>query len=286
MSNKASKIHSILQAAIDRCASNEASNQLEEFSTHTSGYAEPGYNNPESGIILTGNWNNVTRYDYETRESVKLSDFPERLAKIFSKRYGAELEWSDEWCACSDCGKLVRTQADSYGWKRYYFESDGENICGDCVKKDPANYLESLEGKDRQAITIDVDPEKHGYAKLAEELQNGLYGGQCADPATIAKNLKEKDVNRFLFRIENVGQFDLTFSVFVHEDEYKLASDGPLETDDKDPAVALEAGLRAAAHAPQAPAGQITVNTITGDGLCITKHVTPQDFIDGKALEK
>jgi hypothetical protein len=38
----------------------------------------------------------------------------ERLGKVLG-RLGFDLEWSDEWTDCGACGRLVRTQANSYG---------------------------------------------------------------------------------------------------------------------------------------------------------------------------
>lgn len=77
--------------------------RIEEIQIHTDGYAEPGYSS-ESGVIATGNWNGL---------------LPERIERIFSK-LEIECEWSDEWAACDDCGKLVRTESDSYFWKPLY----------------------------------------------------------------------------------------------------------------------------------------------------------------------
>jgi hypothetical protein len=43
-----------------------------------------------------------------------------------------------------------------------------------------------------------------------------------ATPAQVAKELRAKGISRFLFNIDDVGQFDSHWSVYVHEDEKHL----------------------------------------------------------------
>jgi hypothetical protein len=104
---------------------------LQELQLHYNGYAEPGYTDPESGIIATGNWNDITNYIGGVRFT--LSDIPSRIAKLFEK-LGIETEWSDEWCECTDCGKLVRTSPDSMSWTPNYTLGEGELMCCECKK--------------------------------------------------------------------------------------------------------------------------------------------------------
>jgi hypothetical protein len=42
------------------------------------------------------------------------------------------------------------------------------------------------------------------------------------DPHKVAKELRAKGISRFLFNIDDVGQFDSHWSVYVHEDEKHL----------------------------------------------------------------
>lgn len=64
-------------------------------------YGEPGYTNPEKGIVFC-NWNDVSQ---------RIQDYLEEA--------GYELEWSDEWYV--DGGrspvKAYRTEPDSYFWR-------------------------------------------------------------------------------------------------------------------------------------------------------------------------
>lgn len=78
------------------------------------GYAEPCYEQPKRGVLLA-DWN----------------VFPAEAVNLL-ERAGFAIEWCDEWSCCDDCGKLVRTEPDSYGWKPFY-RIDGESLlCRNC----------------------------------------------------------------------------------------------------------------------------------------------------------
>lgn len=189
------------------------------------GYAEPGYSEGESGIIALGNWNDDTKWDKVMGRQV-VCDYPSRVLRLF-ERMGIECEWSDEWCSCSNCGKLVRTSADSYGWTPSYTLGDGELNCHECLEEDPESHLESLEGNSDTANTISsIDPEDHGYFKINEySFVTGWFSGQTDDPRKVAKELEAKGIKRYLFNIDNVRQFDSRWSVYVHESEVNKLED-------------------------------------------------------------
>ena len=209
----------ILDAGIDSAKTNDGRFRIEDINLYHEGYAEPGYENPEGGVIAVGNWNNITRYDKEQGKYVVEDDTPSRVARLL-ERIGVDLQWSDEWDTCDECGKLVRTQPDSYGWtKSYVIQNDCEIICLKCI--DPVEHLEALEGEDNRANTIDhIKPEEHGYKKVNGTFESGLHSGQTDDPQEIASVLREKGVKRFLFNVDSVGQFDVHFDLYVHESEH------------------------------------------------------------------
>jgi hypothetical protein len=68
-------------------------------------------------------------------------------------------------------------------------------------------------------VISQIDPEKYGYVKLEGYFENGLYGGQKANPAVIAKSLNDIGITRFVFKITYVGQFDMKFVCYVHESQ-------------------------------------------------------------------
>lgn len=170
---------------------------------------EPGYAKADVKGYLVANWNHVDK---------ELGDWLEESGDYDSGH------WSDEWTGCCECGGLVRTQADSYSWKAYYQnDPDCGIVCGDCLKKDIPAYLESLEGKSNNGAVLDVDPAQHGYVKVNapgrhQSFESGWHPGQNADPTEMSKTMKLNGVTRFLWFIDSVGQFDIHFSLYIHEE--------------------------------------------------------------------
>lgn len=252
-------IYQLLQGVITSPKiSKESASRLEEIRCHH-GYAELGYSDPESGLILTGNWNNadVRNPHYQEGKNdvsqpywIKADDYVHRVAKVLEERYGAELEWSDEWSECSDCNKLVRNQADSYCWQPSYFDLDGERICHECIENHAEEVFESIEGDPRKALTRDLGlkPDRHGYVKILDKLENGLHEHMASDPKVIAKELKKLGVEKFVFMIDDTSQFYITFSCWVHEDELeKVGVDPDIKTDaDVSPAELCKRALQQA----------------------------------------
>lgn len=194
--------------------------QLQDIQLHHEGYAEPGYKTPESGIIATGNWNNITKY--VNGQHITLNDYPSRIGRLF-ERLGVEIEWSDEWTECSNCYKLIRTSADSYSWQPSYVMGDGEIECSECIAEHAEEHLKELEGRTSTCNTISgIDPEDHGYVKYNEDsYENGFYGVND-DPKKIAAELRGKGIERFLFQLDENQQFCSRFSVYIHKSEAHL----------------------------------------------------------------
>ena len=215
------KIHSIIESAKNHAKTWQAKASIEDLWTATD-YSEPGYSQPESKLIVFANWNKVSHWDKSSNQSAVDDDIMPRLGRVLEKRYGAEINWSDEWTSCCDCGKAVRIQPDSYSWIPSYVDLESEIVCCDCL--DPESILLELEGKLTKSLMIEsIDPADHGYVLLEGEFESGFHPGQNANPRTIGKNLIALGITRFLFKIDSVGQFDTTFSAWVHQDELEAA---------------------------------------------------------------
>lgn len=166
------------------------------------GNVEPGYDDEPFAL---GDW--WVRVDGDLRES--------KIVPLLTA-CGVDSAFYDEWTTCHHCQKAVRTQPDSYGWKRGYWEDCGDVTCLECTAEDPEPYLEALSGDPNKAITIDsVDPEKHGYTEVYAEFENGLYGGQMDSPHAIGRAFEERGWDDFVFSITSVGQFDVKFKVYL-----------------------------------------------------------------------
>jgi hypothetical protein len=269
-------------------ASDETKNQIlirlvsscgEEAYDWAEGYSEPGYTEPENGVLL-GDW-------WHRKEG---GDLKESLLVPIIGACGAEVEWHDEWNTCGDCRKAVRCSPDSYSWTRSYVEWSGEISCHECMEDDDhkQSFLgDELEDNPDAAETLGWDLEGLGYTRMDEDFQRGLYGGQSADPHKIAAALRERGISRFVFQIDSVGQFDARFSCWIHEDD--MPEDGLDlaygETDGPDPVVAMKAAMQDATAKMSNLSGEgVKVATCNADGTADVRLVSEEDFIAGKAL--
>ncbi len=235
------------------------------------------------GFVAVGDWNTITRYDEDVRRYVDVDDTPKRLGEAL-EAIGFQLDWSDTTSTCDDCGKLVQTEPDSYGWRAKFITGDGFLRCLECVESDPVEYLESIEGNPRTACVHGIDPAKHGYVCVKDRMENGFHDGQDDDPKVVAAALRERGVERFLFQIDDVGQFDLRFSVYVHESETdKLDEDKAIESLGHSVSGAMKAGLQAASIAlAKLPDGEgVKYAKINPDGTADVRLVSPEEFVDG-----
>ncbi len=168
----------------------------------SNGYAERGYSDPDKAILF-GNWNHVSR---------RVQDILERA--------GFKLEWEDEWMTCGNCGKAVRSSADSYGWQpSYVIENECEITCIKCLNGNAESYLESLENDPKTALNVGfgIDPIQYGYQLIRADFENGFHSGQTDDPKKIYKELRAEGYDRILFEINSVGQFDMHFRAWAKE---------------------------------------------------------------------
>lgn len=249
------------------------------------GYAEPGYSLREDQIgIVFANWNDKSHYDEDLREFVVDDDTMPRLARI-AEWLGFEIEWSDEWCVC-ECGKAFRVNADSYSWTMHGHIFDGWVECGDCIKEDPTNYIEDIQGSYRNADTIlGATLADHGYARVDIQFEHGLYGGQDASPRAIWNTLYESQITGVIFSIDTVGQFDSHFSVWVREDDLEDATEALAHGNTRcelDPAEACKRALQSASEQMRDLQGDgIRYAKCNPDGTADVRLVSPEEFVAG-----
>lgn len=283
------QIDRIIAAGITAAKTNEGRSRIDCIQFCHAGYAEPGYDDPRSGVIAFGNWNDVSKWNEAERKFESTDDAPGRVAKLLEK-LGVDLEWSDEWLFCNDCGKAVRSSPTSYGWKQSFSEIDGSISCCNCITENPTAYLESMEGNSRRCVTLDIDLAEQGYVLLEGGFENGFHYGQDADPKVIGDALETQGISRFIFRLDSTGQFDMSFSVWVHQDELSNIDDKAWANAPKDgPSVAN--GLQRALNDANRKLAELPVtgiNVATCDvakGTARVRTVSRQDFLDGNALD-
>ena len=189
-----------------------------DIMTVSSGVAEPGHD--DQPMALGSWWVHVGPKNH-LRES--------KIVQLL-EACGVEVVFDDEWATCHECNKAVRTSGDSYHWTRSYWLGEcGPLLCVECVTEDPEEYLEDLKGNSRKAHTLqEIDLTDHGYMKVWGEFESGWYGGQMDSPDAVAAAFEARGWEDFIFVIDDVGQFDLKFSVFLRvegdedEDEDEL----------------------------------------------------------------
>lgn len=168
-------------------------------------YAEPGYkkDKPKQPILLA-NWNRVQDLD---------SALNDKIEKQFN------IEWCDEWATCGDCQKIVRTSGDSYSWKAYYHCDENGFVCGDCVKKNPEDYIKSLVNNPSKADTLDISLEDQGFEELEEKYANGWYGRNDSPKEILAKLQAKFPGGEFVFGNVEASQFETRFKIYKREVE-------------------------------------------------------------------
>jgi len=180
-------------------------------------YAEPGYTDPERGILFA-DWNKFPR------------DFDRVL-----QRAGYETEWSDEWSTCEDCGRAFRTSPDSYHYSPYYMIiGECSIVCLDCV--DWPSYLAEHEDDPDWACPRDVDPGLHGYTLIA-----GAYDhAHTETPETVLAQYHARGERGILFRHSDVSTVYRRFEVWRNDDAIaedthdEPTTDEPTTTEDSD----------------------------------------------------
>lgn len=248
-------------------------------------YSEPGYDDPKGGYIVLGNWNDASHYDEKLDKFVYDDKVMTKLSNLLEKN-DCDVEWDENWYRCDECSGIFRCTQDCYGWTTYGYEfEDYSRICGDCIRENPDDYLNELEGSTSKALTLDIDFLDEEYTKVDCEFENGLYGGQSASPQKIGELLESADVHRYIFEIDSVDQFDTHFSVWVHDSEYTDDLECLLlhgKTNGADPAAMMEKALKDSIAKMDGLQGDgVRYAKLKMDGTADVKLVSQKDFIEG-----
>ena len=270
----------------------QGQSQLQDVTFCTEGYAEPGYSDPKSGVIAFGNWNDVSHWNARISGSsspmmMPLAGSPSCLKRLASNSNGrtngrrannAEKQFAARPTVTPGSGTTPKSKA--------------APSAATVLKADPTAYLESLEGEENSCLTISLELEEHGYVLLEGGYEHGFYGGQDADPRLIAKALKNQGISRFVFDLDSVGQFDLSFSLWVHKDELASLDEGAFAAVTKDgPSVSeglrrsLEDAATKLSSLPDVPGHPKVARCDVSTGTALVKLVTPEAFVAGQALE-
>lgn len=197
-------------------------------------YAEPGYSMfDDDGLIVFADWNQKRFPHEDDAPLTKAERIMPRAGEIL-ERLGCEIEWSDEWTTCCDCGKAIRTNADCYDWRPAYVVNGCEIFCENCVANDPEDYFDSLEGSTNKSHHISaINPENYGYKRLDFSFEKGFHRGQDDNPEDVAKVLKSLGLTKWFFE-HHSSQFTMSFELWVHSDENQELVAKAIEKYEKD----------------------------------------------------
>ena len=170
-------------------------------------YGEPGYSNPERGIILA-NWNNVPK---------GLADWLEKL--------GYDLEWSDEWTIDYNHGcKAYRTAPSGYDWQSSVMVTDdGELLTPDddagewineCAMTDKGQPCRVLPDRITPA-----DLEHAGFRLFEGDKESGFFPGQTDNPKEAAQRAFAAGALRVVFRKTEQSQFYIKWEAYAEWEE-------------------------------------------------------------------
>lgn len=196
-----------------------------------------GYADGDADTVwVSGDWNDVTDYDSETRTFTTRDDTPSRLGRAL-ERIGVQLEWLDCGHTCDGCQLWVHTEPDSYSWLPDHAVIGDSFLCGECIRQDPEELFGEYVNNPDTAITAallgDLDPTDYGFQRHpdddAPDYESGWYPGQTDNPHEIAEAIRGKygDDVEIVFIITGTGQFDLQFAAYWrapdHEEVAELA---------------------------------------------------------------
>ena len=160
-------------------------------------------------------WNPIHALD-KIIQSAKEFNLEDRVDSYWTERgyEPGENGFSDEYTTCGNCGRIVRTQADSYGWEPRYLTTEwGDLLCENCV--DPSD-LNQYVNQNEKAIPDFMEKlaAKNGWEKCEHEFENGMHRGQDDSPAKVAEVLTRAGID-YIFWYD-ASQFYVTFGVYVH----------------------------------------------------------------------
>ena len=169
-------------------------------------YCEPGYSTEKPDGVLFGDWNPLYKPEYE--------GFLNSLEDHF------ELDWSDEYTSCEECGKYFRTTGNCYQWTMYGIIREGFCVCGDCIKENPEQYLKHLINNPKDCCKDFIDLESMGWKNLNGTFANGFFEHMHDDPKGIMKEYQKKypDMDIVFGKLE-ASQFYIEWQVYGKEKE-------------------------------------------------------------------
>jgi len=129
----------------------------------------------------------------------------------------------DEFTTCSNCGQIVKTSPDCYGWLPDYWVGDGELQCETCARKESfVSYIEDIVNDHNQANTMmsHEELEQAGFEIYNCGYETGFHPHQTDSPEKVLQELQQENPDLdYLFSITGAGQFDVNWCVYCRKSE-------------------------------------------------------------------
>jgi len=220
-------VEKMIEMYVKNVNNNHIRERIENWSI-ASGYAEPGYSDPECPeiVVVLGNFNLPDEIKIP-KHSPFISPIKNPIIELQKKieQLGrVDFEWNDEWAICSECMRAVRIQSDSYGWTPHFVVLNENRICIDCLKKNDNimdDFIQDIKNKSNKRVVRywGIDLKKYGFKQIPGNcFETGLHEHQNADPVVVLKYLRNKGYD-VIFSITDKSQFDVNWNVWVSREE-------------------------------------------------------------------
>ena len=168
--------------------------------------------------IINGNVT-ITNDDFYIFESCNDVDEIERLTGLQIDDILKNWGFSDEYVSCNHCNNVI------YLSERYYYISNNEIICGDCLRENKdfqEDYIEYLINNHEVANTIltvsqlkDIDFKPCNCNDDQCKFWAGLRDQKQDNPENILKKaIKLNPDLDYIFDIINISMFDIEFTLY------------------------------------------------------------------------
>lgn len=166
-----------------------------------------------SGVCEEGSLEERTFLIFDSWDQVHAM---EELVDLDTVEYGFSDEYSR--CGCGRCNVAVRVSPDSYGWRPYFLvTAEGPVLLEHASPHHVDEYVAERINRHDMAVNLPgLDLTLAGFRELRGGYESGFHEGQTDDPKAILRALRERNPNAsFLFVVDDVGQFDTSYGVWV-----------------------------------------------------------------------
>lgn len=175
----------------------------------------------EEAVWVSGDWNDVTRYDAESETWIVTDDTSGRLFAAL-ERIGVDCWYYDQCSVCPECSRLIDTEV-MFGTTPAIWVEDSGLTCLDCVAKDLNDYLEDYIDNSDKALPSQLDESvliEAGWELQDESYRNGWYGREDSPAEVLKKILDEApEGTEVVFQVTGAHMFELAFAVWTRVSE-------------------------------------------------------------------